>query len=131
MSYHDTVVGLGMCHQPIVGDLQERRNRCGFIGLSGSPRANLSQGGKNRVVGRQEESFALSMCPVGKRITTADEFIADLLDAGDDPGRVLSGQPFPEGRTEVETIMQVLGLDEYVRVEEVTGQAKTPTSCPM
>ena len=46
------------------------------------------------------------------------------------PGIVLGDQPVPERRTEVEPVVQVLALDEDVRVEQIGHQKPIPRLCP-
>lgn len=56
--------------------------------------------------------------------------VGDFLDARHFSGMVPLNQPFPECRAEIESVMQVLGLNEDIRVEQIMDQLITPTSRP-
>ena len=58
------------------------------------------------------------------------KFVTDFLCAGNPTSFVLFNQPLPERRAEVEAIVQILGLNENVRIKMVCGQSTTPISRP-
>ena len=59
------------------------------------------------------------------------KLVRDLVDTGNLPSRMAFDQPVPEGWAEIETVMQIAGLNEDVRVEQISGQSTTPTSRPI
>ena len=66
----------------------------------------------------------------------ADEFVGEgldfipyLLDAEYHAGAILCDEPIPKRRAEVEAVMQILGGNEYVGVQQVRHQKPTPRFC--
>ena len=77
-----------------------------------------------------ERQHLMLYSPLGQLVPNRAHLVSHLLDAEDLFRSVSSDEPIPEGRAEVETIMEVLGGDENVRVEEVGHQYSTPRLRP-
>lgn len=69
--------------------------------------------------------------PVGKIVAASLQLVADLVDTGDAASCVLRDEPIPEGRAEIEPVVQVLRLNEDICIEQEAGQSGIPTSRPI
>lgn len=67
--------------------------------------------------GFEEEPRTALLCPSRKIIATSFDFVADLLNAEDLSYVVARDQPVPESRTETQTVMKILCLDEHVGIK--------------
>ena len=65
----------------------------------------------------EKKTIAPGLSPFRQFVITGTQFVGDFVDTCDLVCIVLLNQPVPEDGTEIETIVQVLGLDEYVRIE--------------
>lgn len=118
----------GMRDEPIIGDLQKRRNRRRFIGLSRRPLAYLSQSGQNFIIGWEEKAAVAGTGPVGEFIPHTLQFVSHFFDACDLPGSILDDQPDPEPGAKIEAIVQVFRLNEDIAVEQIARHEVTPSS---
>ena len=107
------------------------RDRRRLVGLARGPGADAGKRGHDRIVRRKKKVATARGGPVGQIVAAGLQLIADLVDAGDAAGGVLRDEPIPERRAEIEPVMQVLRLDEDVRVEQETDQISIPASRPM
>jgi hypothetical protein len=98
--------------------------------LASGPGADPAELGQYRGVRLDEETGAAVRGPRGELIAAGLDLIADLLDTEDPACLVVRDEPIPESRTEVEAIVQVLGLDENIGVEQVRHQIVTPRLRP-
>ena len=131
MGDDNKIVRQRVSDQPVVSGLKKRRNRSRLIGLARGPGAHVGEGRHHRIIGRKKEGATARGCPIGEIVAPGLQFIAHLVDAGDAASCVLGDQPFPERRAEIEPVMQVLRLNEDVRVEQEAGQSIVPTSRPI
>lgn len=97
-----------------------------MIVLRGCPVADRSQNRKSSGVGFEEEGRPSLGGPNSKLIGTCSDFVTDLFDTKNDSFFILINQPIPEGRAEIQPVMEVLRLDKNVCVYEI-GHYKTPT----
>ena len=128
----DNRVSMGerMGHEVIVCDLEEGIYRSRLIVLTGHPGTDRAKGGQHGGIRPDKETGAKACSPRGELVSDSLELVAYFLDTEDLTGRVVYDKPIPEGRTEVETIMQVLGLDEDIGVKQVGHQLSTPRLRP-
>ena len=75
---------------------------------------------------REEKPAAARSGPCREVVFQRLYFVAHLLDAEHVAGVVLSDQPLPKSRAEVQSVVQVLRLDENVGVQQVSHQNPTP-----
>ena len=73
-----------------------------------------------RTIRSQKEPVATRSGPLRQLVVSGLQFVRYLLDASDLARAVLLNQPVPESGTEIEAIVQILGLDEDVSVEKNT-----------
>lgn len=78
---------------------------------------------------RQEQSGPLP-CPRSEFVVPGENLVLDPFDAEDLGGVVLLIESLPECRAEVEAIMEILRLDEHIRIQQVGGHM-TPSRSPM
>jgi len=124
------VVGHGVRYKPVISILQKGVDRCGLVSMAARPIAHGTKRWQHRVIGSQKE-FVSSCCgPLRQLVVSGLQFVPDLLDARDLARAVLLYQPIPESGAEVEAIVQVLGLDEDVRIDEIISHPITPASRP-
>jgi len=123
-------VGERMGYEVIVRDLEESVHGRRLVVLAGGPGADLAERGQHRGVRIDEETGAAVRGPRGELIAAGLDLVADLLDTEDPARRVVRDEPIPERRTEVEAIVQVLGLDEDVGVKQIRHQTITPRLRP-
>jgi len=67
--------------------------------------------------------------PLGQLVVTTHELAVDRLDAVHFPSSVGLFEPLPETGAEVETVVVVLGTNEYVGVKQI-GHYSTPSCAP-
>jgi hypothetical protein len=128
----DNRVSMGerMGHEVIVRDLKEGIYCSRLIVLTGNPGTDRAKGGQHGSIRPDKETGAKACSPRGELVGASLELVAYFLDTEDLTGCVVHDKPIPEGRTEVETIMQVLGLDEDIRVKELRHKPMTPKLLP-
>jgi hypothetical protein len=112
-------MGKGVGYEVVVGYLKERIHGGGFVVLFSSPSADFAERRQYCGIGFQEEGSSAVRSPDGEFIVTGSDFIADLFDAEDPSGCVSLDEPIPECRTEIEAIMEILGLNEDIRIQKV------------
>ena len=121
MRYHRVPMSQCVCDKVKVGDLQECADRRRLVVLAGGPSAHRCQRWQDRRIGFQKESVAPSGCPSCEFICAGLNFITDRFSAKNQFLRVGLDQPVPERRTEIQTVMQVLGLNEDVGVQQAAA----------
>ena len=77
-----------------------------------------------------EEAITLSLSPGGQLIGAGFQLIAHLPNASDPAIAMRLNQPVPERWAEVEAVLQVLGLDEDVGIQQVSHQVGKPSVRP-
>jgi hypothetical protein len=65
-------------------------------------------------------------CPLGKLIAANNDLVVYGLHTVDNARLVGALEPYPKARTQVETVVVVLGANENIRVEQVCHQ-RTPS----
>ena len=70
------------------------------------------------------------MAAGSKFILSVVDLVADPCDAQDHSRGVVSDDPIPERWTEIESVVQVLGADQHVDVEQIRHQTSTPSRRP-
>lgn len=118
---HDhLVVCPAVSNQVVVRCLEECADCNRFVVRPVRPGAYFAKARNDRQVGWYEQLRPLFR-PFGQTVITGLEFGAHPFDAGYGTGRAGSGDPVPERGAEVEPVVQILGLDEDVRVEQLPG----------
>lgn len=130
MGDHSAIFSQRVSNQPIVCNLEKRTDGRWIIAATARPPANVVESWDNCTLWSQEKPFAPFSRPSCKLITACVKFVTDFLDTGNSTCFVLFNQPLPERRTEIEAVVQILGLYENVRIEQVGCQSTTPTSRP-
>lgn len=125
MRNHYVLMRLRVRDQVILAAPQERADRPGRVPAAGRPLAHRPHAAHERRV-RLTEQPGPGRRPGREVIGPGPELVADLLDAEQPPSRVLGVDPVPECRAEIESVMQVLRLDENPRVKQVSHHA-TPS----
>ncbi len=106
-------------HQIVVGYLQERAHGSWVIALLHGPRTDRPQGGHDRSIGPQKERLPKLGCPFRQLICTGLKLVTYFVDAEDSAGCIALNYPIPEGGAKIQTIVEILRLDEDVRVQQV------------
>jgi len=123
-------LGYAMGHKVIVGSLKEGVHRSRLIPTSRGPGGNLP-GGREKVYVRPKEEPA---SPVGgpftESILYAFKFIFNSFNTEDYACLVRREEPIPKTRAKIQSIVQVLGLNEHVGVKKVRNQIGTPRLLP-
>jgi len=122
MRHNCVPVGEGVGYEIVVGHLQECVYGGGCVLLLGYPIAYGCERGENGGVRMQKESGAAFFSPLGQLIVTRFEFVAYLLNAENVSRAILDVKPFPKCGAEIEAVVSILGLDEYVGVQQVGHQ---------
>ena len=118
MRHHYIVVCVGLGHEVVVGNLQKRRDPSRFVALTVCPIAHNGQAGDHFGVRAQKKPRPLPG-PFGKFVVNRLDFITYSLDAEDPARSSLPIKPVPECGAELESVVEVLRLDEDVGVEQV------------
>ncbi len=116
--------------QPVIGDLQKGTDRCRLIALLRYPRAYPCSRGQGGRVRHHEEPRVQLRSPRRKLVLPSLELVADMLDAQDLRGGMLTNDPVPEGPTKIKAVMQILGLDEDAGIDQVGHQVGNPNVRP-
>ena len=114
MSNDSAIVGQRMGDKPIVSNLKKCGDSSGLIALSIRPIADSVKSAYHGVAWSKKKTIAAIPGPFRQLISTRMQFVCNLLNTGNPANLVLLNQPVPESRTEIETIMQILGLNKYV-----------------
>lgn len=123
-------VGKRMRDQIKVGLLQEGVDRGWLVALRGCPGTDRSKSSYNPFIRPEKKAGSARGGPGGQFILTCGKFIAHFFDAEHRSGSVPLDKPFPKGRAEIEAVVQVLGLDKDITIEQVTHQTPTPKLRP-
>src|SRR5712691_4356068 len=129
MGDHCMPVRKRMRHQVIVGNLEKCADRGRLVASAGRPRTDRAERWYDCSIRSEEKPRVALLCPSRKIVVTGFDFIPDLLDAEDLPGRVVCDQPVPECRAEIHAVMEVLCLDKDIGIEQVRHQT-SPRLCP-
>ena len=124
------VMGSSVGDQPIVGDLQKGRYRRGLVILPIRPCAYLCKARHNGLVCCKKECLTPSLRPIRQIILARIKLIGNLLNACHFTSFVLFFEPCPKCRAEIEPVVKILGLNEYISIKEISHQSITPTSRP-
>ena len=108
-------------HQVVIGSLEERVDGGWFIFITGHPCADRREIRGHLLCRLEKEAVTTMSGPLGKGVVSGSQFAADTLNAEHAPLFVRHHKPVPEGRTKHESVVQILGLDEDVGVEEIHG----------
>ncbi|EXI72984.1 MAG: hypothetical protein AW07_02916 [Candidatus Accumulibacter sp. SK-11] len=92
-----------------------------------NPSADSAELCCDRDASSQKQTMATFAYPIVQLVSARGDFIRHFIDAEHATARAVVDQPVPEGRAEVQPIMQVLGLDEDFGIEQV-GHNITPSS---
>ena len=103
-------------YEVVVSHLKKRIHGSRFVSLSSNPSADCAECWQHRGVGFNKESCSTVHNPAGKFIGPGSDFITDLFDAEDPSGCIGRNQPIPECGTEIEAIVEILGLNEDIRI---------------
>ncbi len=122
MGHYGESMGVSLSDEIIVSDLKKLADSPGFVIAAPRPGAEGCEAGKDCAVRRHEEVAMPLLRPLGEFIVASEQLISDLLYRVDLAIGVCLIYPFPECRTEVETVVEILRLDEDVRVEQVWDQ---------
>lgn len=88
----------------------------------------MPERGRDCGVGSEEEAVRAGVGPFGRVVI--DEFGLDFVDAEDDAVPVCIRKLLPEPWAEIESVVQVLRLQEYVGVEDVWHQPPNASERP-
>ncbi len=130
MGHNGITVSEGVSYQIEVRYLEERVYRSRFVTLPGRPSADRAEGWQDSRVGFYKKPGAAPIGPRRKFIAASLDFIADFFGAQNQTRRVRRDEPLPERRTEIQTVVQVLGLNEHVGVQQVGHGTPTPKLRP-
>ena len=119
-----------LSNKVIIGDLEEGANGCWVVVLPCSPRTHLRESRQNGRGRLEEEAITALGSPRRQGVCARRDLVAASLDAVDIAASVLGDQPVPESGAEIEAVVEVLGLDEHVCVQQVGHQTATPTLRP-
>ncbi len=117
----------GVGHQIEVGHLQEGVDGRRLVVLTRRPGAHLAELRCNMRIGLTEQTIGSFPHPVGQFIGAGGDFVGYLVDAEHTTRGIIVDQPVPESGAEVQTVVQVLRLDENIGIEQV-GHSMTPSS---
>ena len=117
MSNDSVIVCQRMSDKPVVSDLKKCGDSAGFIALSVYPIADRIKSTCYGIVWSKKKAITAISGPLRQLISAPMQFICNLFNTGNPAGLVLLDQPVPECRTEIETIMQVLGLDQNICIK--------------
>ena len=112
-------IGERLSNQVEVRNLEEGVDCRWFVRLSSHPIADIPQGDKDLGIRWEKELVAAFIRPFGEFIVPGFELVLDFFDAEHSAPHVGLDEPVPEAGTEVETVVQVLGTDEDIGVEEI------------
>jgi len=84
----------------------------------GGPATDRLETFRDRCV-RLSEHAGTGSRPGGEVVAAGLQLVEHLFDAGQIPGFEVLVKPVPERRTEVESVLEILGLNEDVGVEQV------------
>jgi hypothetical protein len=120
----------GMSHKVEICHLKKGVHRCRLVVLAGSLHAYRSQSWRKSSVRFQKETVAAISSPSRQIISTRFDLISHFLCAKNQLLGVGINESVPESRAEVQAVVQVLGLDEDVGIQEVTHVPTTPRLRP-
>jgi hypothetical protein len=98
-----------------------------FAVLARGPDTYLAELGGGCSIGFLKKAVAVIPHPLGKLVRTCVDLSGNFIDAEYLFGMIILYYPFPESRAEIQTVMEIPGLDEHIRIEEV-GHSITPSS---
>src|SRR5437660_1885648 len=116
----------GVSNQVVVRHLKKSIDRRRLVMLPRRPGANGSQRRKQICIRLQKEVSASLVGPISKLIAASQNLIRNSLYAEYILVGILCDKPLPKRGTKIEPIVEVLGLDEDVGVEQVRHYAITP-----
>ena len=116
-----------MRHQVEIGHLQKGVDGRWLVLLASHPGAHLAELGGHSGIRFAEQAIAVVVHPLGQLVRAGGDLIGHLVDAEHPPVGVAVDQPLPERRAEIQTVVQVLCLDEDVGVQQI-AHAITPSS---
>lgn len=123
MRYDGVAMNQRMGDKVVVCHLQECVYSGRIVSLPSHPSAYRPKRRKKRGVWLKEKVWPTLVRPIGKLVTARGQFVPNLLNAEDFVGRILLDQPLSEARAEVQAIVQVLRLNENIRIKEIRHQA--------
>lgn len=127
MSDHRVAACERVRHEVKIRHLQKGVDSRRFVLLASDPSADLSKLSRDGGVRPVEQIVTVILHPLSQFIGSGSDFIGDFVDAANAAVCMAIDQPLPKRRAEVESVVQVLGLNEDVRVQQV-GHGVTPRS---
>jgi hypothetical protein len=83
---------------------------------------------RDRGASSQKQIIATFAHPIVQLVGAGGDFIRYFVDAEHATALAVLDQPVPQGGAEVQPIVQVLGLDEDVGIEQVAAQAEAASA---
>ncbi len=113
-----------ICH------LQERADCSGLIILATGPTTDLCQSWKDGGIRFQEKAITTTCGPSCQFIRASLNLVADFFGTENQALRVRRDQPIPEGGSEIQAVVQVLGLNENIGIQKIAHASPTPRLRP-
>lgn len=115
---HDRVSqGKRVGYEVVVGDLKKRVYSRRFVFLACGPSADFAEGWEYGGVRFDEKTISTAGGPVGEFIVAGINLITDFFGAENQAASIVRNEPTPERRTEIEAVMEILGLNEDVGIQ--------------
>ena len=110
---------VALCNEIVVCHLEKGACRPLLVVLPCNPNTGLLQSREDGGIWRDKEAITSGAGPFVQLVVTCQQFVAGSFNAEHLTCLVLPYQPVPESWTEIKPIMQILGLDEYIGIQNV------------